>query len=152
MNLKPGFRRLFVVLSVALLAAGIALDAERLWSHAKTTTIVTGPDGKEYEITHPEGASDAEILAYAQQYSEGASDAEIIAHAQQNPERYAQLSAEQLARLQKGQRWRVMRGRLAWSWKVVRFTPISGGIVALLWAGLFVVGWVARGFTSQPTP
>jgi hypothetical protein len=146
MNLKRGFRRLFVVLSVLVFGAGIALDAGKLWSHAKTTTIVTGPDGKEHKITHPEGASDAEILAYAQQYSEGASDAEIIAHAQQNPERYAQLSAEQLARWYKGQRWRVVHGPVAWSWKDVRFTPIAAGIVALLWAGFFAVRWVARGF------
>jgi hypothetical protein len=31
------------------------------------TTTVTGPDGKDYEVTHPEGASDAEILKYAQE-------------------------------------------------------------------------------------
>lgn len=30
------------------------------------TYIVTGPDGKEYEITAPEGASQQEVLAYAQ--------------------------------------------------------------------------------------
>lgn len=29
------------------------------------TTIVTGPDGREYEVTHPAGASRQEIIAYA---------------------------------------------------------------------------------------
>jgi hypothetical protein len=29
------------------------------------TTTVTGPDGKDYEVTHPDGASDAEIINFA---------------------------------------------------------------------------------------
>lgn len=32
-----------------------------------TTYIITAPDGKEYEVDAPEGASEAEVLAYAQQ-------------------------------------------------------------------------------------
>jgi hypothetical protein len=50
------------------------------------------------------------------------------------------------------QTFRVVRGPGAWSREDVRFTPIAAGIVVLLLAGFFVVGWVARGFTSQPTP
>ena len=30
------------------------------------TTIVTGPDGRDYEVSHPEGATDEEIIQYAQ--------------------------------------------------------------------------------------
>lgn len=35
MNLERGFRRLFIVLSVVALGAGIAMDAGKLWSHAR---------------------------------------------------------------------------------------------------------------------
>lgn len=41
-----------------------------------TTYIITAPDGKEYEVDAPEGASEAEVLAYAQQnYQSVAQDA-----------------------------------------------------------------------------
>lgn len=33
------------------------------------TTTVVGPDGKEYDVTHPKGASKNEIIAYAKQMS-----------------------------------------------------------------------------------
>ncbi len=41
MNLERGFRRLFVVLSVVVLGAGIILDSGKLWSHAKIYATLT---------------------------------------------------------------------------------------------------------------
>lgn len=40
------------------------------------TYVITAPDGEEYEITAPEGASEAEVLAYAQQNYSSASTRE----------------------------------------------------------------------------
>lgn len=37
------------------------------------TSVITAPDGNEYEVTHPEGASDQEILDYAQKNSQSLS-------------------------------------------------------------------------------
>lgn len=39
------------------------------------TTTVTGPDGKDYEVTHPDGASEADIIAYAKQNYVGQAEA-----------------------------------------------------------------------------
>lgn len=152
MNFERGFRRLFIILSVAVLGASFALDAGTLWSHARI--YATFDDGRT-------GIFDSWNLADSPPY-------EMVKHlvweslkeAQPGDPLYESLKVVAPGDPLNGalrldpviKTFRVVRGPAAWSWGDFFFTRIAGSAVVLLWAGFFAVRWIARGFTSQAAP
>ena len=153
MSLGRGFRRLFIVLSVAVLGLGLALDVHKLWSHAKIYATLTDGSTKIYDTWN---------LVGSPPYERDNATRKMVADLVRMPPRWEDLSDTPPAlpdplkgaiRLDPDLKtFRVVRGPAAWSREDFKFTPIAAGIVVLLWAGFFALRWVVRGFTAQPPP
>ena len=161
MNLERGFRRLFVVLSIGVLGAGFALDAGKLWSHARIYATMTDGSTEVFETWDLVGSPPYEGDPATRQMVEDLRRMPINLAAVPpgagprfiDPLRGPVALAP--APLAPGSlspcTFRIVRGPSAWSWEDIRFTPGAGGVVLLLWVGFFAVRWIARGFVPQQT-
>jgi hypothetical protein len=228
MNLERGCRRLFVVLSVGVVGLGLALDAGKLWSHAKIYATLTDGSTEIYDTRNLVGSPPYERDPATRKMVADLVGASVpvqtqrglgaLARFREKYPQYADIPDQELARrivekypeyrdilgdvaagtttrkagaplkasdfkpvpkadkippppagfvLDEPQKpalsdplegavridpslktFRVVLGPGAWSWEDVRFTPIAGGVVVLLWAGFFGARWVVRGFAS----
>ncbi|GEM_PF-7103176 len=152
MNLERGFRRLFVVLSVVVLGAGIILDSGKLWSHAKIYATLTDGSTEVFDTWSLVGSppydrdpATWEMVIKLRKPIDldalGALDAGL-------PPGYILDPVEGAIAIPRLKTFRVVRGPAAWSWGDVEFTLIASGVATMLWVGFFAGRWVARGFTS----
>lgn len=163
MNVERGFRRLLVVVSIALFSAGLALDAGKLWSHARIYATLEDGTIEVYETWNLAGSppyeQDTATRLMVQQFWAKAasplppSDPEWESGKVVVPGKQLNDPLDDAIRIAPIiKTFRVVRGPAAWSWADIRFISAAAGAVLLLWTGFFAVRWVARGFLSKPAP
>ena len=125
MTVERGFRRIVIVLSLVLLAAGIAFDALILIPH--TTVRVTLVDGRQTTLeVHWTGDYPTNPESLARELSE---------------RRGLGVQTKDIAQIT------VLRGPEYWWWTDGVGWKVGAGLVGLLWVGFYTVRWVVRGFS-----
>ncbi len=133
MNLMRGFRRLAIVLSVAVIGTGIVFDSGGLWSHAKIYATLTDGTTEVYDTWDLVGSTpyerDPSTRLMVEEFVRMPKAKDFIP-LDRDPKGPIPLDPELKT-------FRVVRGPPAWSWEDFRFTSVAAGIVVLLWAGFF---------------
>jgi hypothetical protein len=156
MNFERGSRRLLVVVSIALLSVGAALDMGRLWSHAVIYVTTSFGEMLKYETWALSGSPPYEQDPATRRMVEDILRMPI-SRAPETPgagprfiDPLRGTVALDPAPLAPGSfspyTFRIVRGPSAWSWDDIKFTPMAAGVVLLLWAGFFSIRWIAKGF------
>ncbi len=122
--LERGFRRIVIVLSGVLLAAGIGFDALILVPH--TTVHVTLIDGRQETLE----------VQWVRNYP---TNRDSLARELSERPGFA-VQAKDIKDVT------VLRGPEYWWWTDGVGTKIAAGLIVFLWTAFYVVRWIARGF------
>jgi hypothetical protein len=159
-SFERGFRRLVIVVSVAVLGLGVALDAMIMNPHA--TVQVTLSDGRRVTL---ERHGPKSYLLDRRSLAEGLIEKRLRDMEQAPkfqalpPDRQWRVreAAERFLRKEVGElpsapgivNVEVLRGPEYWWWTDAVWSKIAAALVALLWACFYAVRWIARGFAPE---
>jgi hypothetical protein len=159
-SFERGFRRLVIVVSVAVLGLGVALDAMFMDPHA--TVQVTLSNGRRVTL---ERHGPKSYLLDRRSLAE-----DLIQKRLQRLEQLPEFQAlppevQRQYRAEAERRWgkqvgklpsapgivnvEVLRGPEYWWWTDAVWSKIAAALVALLWACFYAVRWIARGFAPE---
>jgi hypothetical protein len=138
MTLERGFRRLTIVLSVAVLCLGVMLDA--LFTYPSRATVqVTLDDGRQFTLERQgPNLTDRDSL-----FKELLDRGEIRSKGSRKDPVYG--TVERLTTIAEAT---IVHRAAYWWWTDTVWAKVAGALVALLWIGFFTLLWIARGFTG----